>query len=163
MAEVAVPLPPATALGPLGVNAGQGEVVLAEVEALSASLPPAVRDRYAGLVRAVASGAVEAELLPRLAEVLDLSLSTGRARRVHGAEGEQALLRLFRQTPQGAAVARAVEGANRALSALAGQAIQEISFSPRAPGAFRLEIATDVCQLTLEIDRAGVTVDSVEV
>jgi hypothetical protein len=41
--------------------------------------------------------------------------------------------------------------------------IEGITFSPRAPGAFRLEIATGTCQLTLEIDRSGVTVDSVEV
>jgi len=154
-------MPEASAL--LALEAAQGEVVLREIEALAASLPPDARDRYSQLAQAVAAGEVDASLLPRLEEVLDLSLATGRARRLHGAEGEQALLRLFRQTPRGLALARTVEGANRALSALAGQVIQGLSFSPRAPGAFRLEIATDSCQLTLEIDRSGVTVDSVEV
>jgi hypothetical protein len=149
---------------PLALDAAQSEVVLVEIEALSASLPPEARARYAELAHAVmAGGRVEEELLPRLTEVLDLSLGTGRARRVHGAEGEQALLRLFRQTPRGVALARTVEGANRAVSALAGQVIQGLTFTPRAPGAFRLEIATDACQLTLEIDRSGVTVDSVGV
>jgi hypothetical protein len=154
-------MPEAPAL--LALDAAQGEVVLREIEALTASLPPDARDRYSPLARAVAAGEVDESLLPRLEEVLDLSLATGRARRLHGAEGEQALLRLFRQTPRGLALALTVEGANRALSALAGQVIQGLSFSPRAPGAFRLEIATDSCQLTLEIDRSGVTVDSVEV
>jgi hypothetical protein len=154
-------MPEAPAL--LALDAAQGEVVRREIEALTASLPPDASDRYSPLARAVAAGEVDESLLPRLEEVLDLSLATGRARRLHGAEGEQALLRLFRQTPRGLALARTVEGANRALSALAGQVIQGFSFSPRAPGAFRLEIATDSCQLTLEIDRSGVTVDSVEV
>ncbi len=154
-------MPEAPAL--LALDAAQGEVVRREIEALTASLPPDASDRYSHLARAVAAGEVDESLLPRLEEVLDLSLATGRTRRLHGAEGEQALLRLFRQTPRGLALARTVEGANRALSALAGQVIQGLSFSPRAPGAFRLEIATDSCQLTLEIDRSGVTVDSVEV
>jgi hypothetical protein len=147
----------------LALDAAQGEVVLREIEALSASLPPDARGRYAQLVPAVTAGEVDEMLVPRLEEVLDLSLGTGRARRLHGAEGEQALLRLFRQTPRGLALARTVEGANRALSALAGQVIEGLSFTPRAPGAFRLEISTGTCQLTLEIDRSGVTVDSVEV
>jgi hypothetical protein len=150
-------------LVPLALEAPQSEVVLREVEALAASLPPTARDRYAPLVWAVATGEVDAEHLPQLEEVLDLSLATGRARRIHGPEGEQALLRLFRQTPRGAALARTVEGANRALSALAGQTLEGLSFTPRAPGAFRLEIATGACRVTLEIDRSGVTVDSVEV
>jgi len=148
---------------PLALDAAQGEVVLAEIAALVASLPPEAHDRYASLVQAVALGEVDEALLPQLAQVLDLSLATGRARRLHGPEAEQALLRLFRQTPRGADLARTVEGANRALSALAGQVVQGLSFTPRAPGAFRLEIATDVCQVTLEIDRSGVTVDSVEI
>jgi hypothetical protein len=150
-------------VAPLALDASQGEVVLSEVEALTASLPPDARDRYAPLVRAVEAGEVDSAFLPRLEEVLDLSLATGRARRIHGAEGEQALLRLFRQTPRGAALARTVEGSNRALSALAGQVIERLAFTPRAPGAFRLEIATGACRVTLEIDRSGVTVDSVEV
>ncbi|HZF09294.1 MAG TPA: hypothetical protein VFE33_10940 [Thermoanaerobaculia bacterium] len=148
---------------PLALDAAQGEVVLAEIAALTASLPPTAGKRYVPLVQAVALGEVEEALLPQLAEVLDLSLATGRARRLHGPEAEQALLRLFRQTPRGAALARTVEGANRALSALAGQVVQGLSFTPRAPGAFRLEIATAVCRVALEIDRSGVTVDSVEI
>jgi hypothetical protein len=158
-----MPLKMPEVTAPLPLDAAQIEVVLREIEALSASLPPDARDRYAPLVQAVGGGEVEEGLLALLSEVLDLSLGTGRARRIHGAEGEQALLRLFRQTPRGVALARTVEGANRALSALTGQLIQRLSFTPRAPGAFRLEIATDGCQVTLEIDRSGVTVDSVGV
>jgi hypothetical protein len=150
-------------VAPLALDAAQGEGVGAEIEALSAALPPAARDRYAALARAVALGEVEEPLLAQLAEILDLSLATGRARRLHGPEAEAALLRLYRQTPRGAALARTVEGANRALSALAGQVVRRLAFTPRAPGAFRLEIATEVCQVTLEIDRSGVTVDSVEI
>jgi hypothetical protein len=153
----------AEVVAPLALDALQGEVVLREIGALSASLPENAQGRYTALVQAIQGNGVEESLLPRLEEVLDLSLSTGRARKIHGAEGEQALLRLFRQTPRGQALARTVEGANRALSGLAGQAIEGLSFTPRAPGAFRLEIATDTCRLALEIDRTGVTIDSVEI
>ncbi|MEA2692490.1 MAG: hypothetical protein QOJ16_1877 [Acidobacteriota bacterium] len=147
----------------LALDAAQSEVVLREIEALAASLAPDARARYTPLAAAVGAGEVEEGLVARLEEVLDLSLGTGRARRIHGAEGEQALLRLFRQTPRGVALARTVEDANRALSALTGQVIQGLFFTPRAPGAFRLEISTAACQVTLEIDRSGVTVDSVGV
>ncbi len=109
------------------------------------------------------AGGVEEELLGRLEQILEMTLQTGRVRRVHGAESEQALLRLFHQTPRGAASRRATEAVNRTLATLAGQTLETMLFTTRGPGVYRLGLETANCKLTLEIDRHGITVESLEV
>jgi hypothetical protein len=111
----------------------------------------------------VAAGEVARERLGDLERVLELTLETGRARRMQGADGEKVLLAIFARTPRGAAVKRTTEEANRALEAVLGQVVRALTFSPQGPGTYRLEIATDLCRLTLEIGRRGVTLDSVGV
>lgn len=140
------------------------ELLTAELRALAATLrDPVARDRYLDLAKEVESGEIGGERLGDLERVLELTLETGRARRMQGADGERALLGVYGRTPKGAALRRTTEAANRALEAVRGQAVRGLSFSPRGPGTFRLEIATDICQLTLEIGRRGVTLDSVGV
>jgi hypothetical protein len=104
----------------------------------------------------------EAELAT-LEKILEMTLQTGRARRVHGAEAEQSLLRLFHQTPRGAAARRSTEAVNKALRHLAGQPLEEILFTSHGPGVFKLGLRTERCRLALEVDRHGVTVESLEV
>jgi hypothetical protein len=149
---------------PLAIDSAQQEVLLAELAALAGSVrDPEARGRCEELAEAVAGGAVGEGLVDRLEAVLEMSLQTGRTRRVHGPESEQALLRLFQQTPQGAAARRATEAVNKSLAALAGQSIEKMFFSVQGPGVFRLGLETDRCKLTLEIDRHGVSVESLEV
>src|SRR5262249_26300956 len=112
---------------------------------------------------AAADGQIAGEQMAGLESLLELSLGTGRARRLHGPENERLLLRLYQQTPRGAAIRERTESANRALGALAGQTLRGISFSASGPGVYRLEISTDRCQLAVETDRLGVTVDSLGV
>jgi len=146
------------------MDAAQQEVLLAEVAALAGSVQdPLARGRCAALTAAVVEGTVEEYLLPFLEGVLEMTLQTGRVRRVHGPESEQALLRLFQQTPRGGAARRATEAVNQALAALAGQTIEKMLFAVRGPGVFRLGVETGGCKLTLEIDRHGVSVESLEV
>jgi hypothetical protein len=148
----------------LAVDAAQREVLLAELAALAGSVHDTeARNRCEELAAAVDEGAVEEELVGFLERVLEMSLQTGRARRVHGPESEQALLRLFQQTPRGGAARRATEAVNKALAALAGQTIETMLFTTQGPGVFRLGLQTSGCRLTLEIDRHGVTVESLEV
>lgn len=153
------------ALAPaLEIEEGEREVLLDELRALSVSLHDgAARARYTELALAVEGGEVGPELFAELERVLELTLETGRARRMHGADGEQALLRLFGRTPRGEAVKKTTQEANRALEAVRGQPVRSLSFAPQGPGTFRLEIATDLCRLTFEIGRRGVTLDSVGV
>jgi len=160
----------------LELDDGQRAAALEEIAALAASLSDAAaRARWEELARAVSDGGAGAgggeawpldltsEQLSRLESVLALTLETGRARRVQGPEAEQALLRLYRKTPGGAAVERLTREANQALAALAGQRVSRLSFSLQSPGTFKLEISTDACQLVVEVGRRGITVDSVGV
>lgn len=155
---------PAAPVASLAIDRAQQEVLLAELAALAGSVhDPEARGRCEELTAAVAEGTVEEDLLFFLEGVLEMSLQTGRARRVHGPESEQALFRLFQQTPRGSAARRATEAVNKALAALAGQTLEKVLFMAQGPGTFRLGIETGGCKVTLEIDRHGVSVESLEV
>ncbi|HEX4966776.1 MAG TPA: hypothetical protein VF173_38555 [Thermoanaerobaculia bacterium] len=150
--------------GTVSLDALQQEVLGEELAALAASLhDPVARAPYEDLAAAVAAGDVEEEHLRRLEGILEMTLQTGRVRRVHGAQSEQALLRLFQQTPRGAAARRATQAVNDALATLAGQSIEGMLFTVQGPGVYRLGVSTGLCRLTLEIDRHGITVESLEV
>ena len=164
--SVAAPASPPAQIESPELDERQREAVVEEIAGLAASLQDAAaRERWAELARAISedAGPLSAEQVARLESVLALSLETGRARRVQGPEAEQALLRLYRKTPGGAAVEQLTRAANQALAALAGQRLAALSFTPGVPGTFKLEIATDACQLVVEVGRRGVTVDSVGV
>lgn len=149
---------------PLRLDAAQREVLHEEAAALAATLRDAeARERYSVLVDAIEAGEVEGDLLAALEGLLEMLLQTGRARRVHGADGEQSLLRLFHQTPRGAAARRATESVNEALRQLRGQTLESILLTVQGPGVYRLGLATETCRLTVEIDRHGLSVESLEV
>lgn len=148
----------------LAIDAVQREILLEELATLVVSLrDSATRTPWEELAAAVDAGGVDEDQLGRLEQILEMTLQTGRVRRVHGAESEQALLRLFHQTPRGSAARRATEAVNRTLATLAGQTIETLLFTTQGPGVYRLGIETSNCKLTLEIDRHGITVESLEV
>jgi hypothetical protein len=156
--------PAAVAPAAVAIAAADRELVLEEIEALAGALQdPEARARYRRLAGAVAAGEVPAQLAGGLATVLELSLASGRARRLHGAEHEAALRRLFFQTPAGAVLRQSAADANRALSGLAGQRIAGVAFTAQAPGVFRLQLDTDRCQVALDIGPGGVAAGSVSV
>jgi hypothetical protein len=149
---------------PLAVEALQQEILREEIAALAGAVhDPEARGRYGELAAGVEAGAVGGDLLAPLEGLLEMLLQTGRARRMHGADGEQALLRLFHQTPRGAAARRATESVNEALRTLSGQTLESLLFTVQGPGVYRMGLATDRCRLTLEIDRHGLSVESLEV
>ena len=150
--------------GAIEVDPLQGEVLLAEIEGVLATVrEPGARAPYEDLAGAVAAGTVEESLLGPLEALVEMSLQTGRARRLHGADSERALLRLFHRTPRGAAARRATEAVNEALRALAGQPLEEALFTVQGPGVYLLGLRTDRFRLALAIDRHGVSVESLEV
>jgi hypothetical protein len=156
--------PAATEVAALTIDAVQREILLEELATLVVSLRDAeTRTPWETLAWAVDAGAVGEDLLGRLEQILEMTLQTGRVRRVHGADSEQSLLRLFHQTPRGSASRRATEAVNRTLATLAGQTIETMLFTSQGPGVYRLGVETDRVKLTLEIDRHGVTVESLEV
>jgi hypothetical protein len=155
---------PVVAPAALRLDPAQQETVLAELDALAPLvLEPRARGGYAELRRAVEGGEVGPDAVDRLEGLVALSLETGRARRVHGAEGEQALRRLFQQTPRGSAALAAAAAVNRGLQTLAGQVLEGMLFTVQGPGIYKLGIRTDRCSLTIEIDRDGVSAESLEI
>jgi hypothetical protein len=154
----------AAAPGSLALDPLQREVLGEELAALVASIrAPEVRANWDELAAAVDQGSVASELAGRLETLLDMVLQTGRARKMHGAEAEQALLRLFYQTPRGAAARRAMQAVNETLATLEGHSLTGMLFTVQGPGSFRLGLTTDRCRLTLDIDPHGVAVESLEV
>jgi hypothetical protein len=149
----------ASASTALPVEPAERELVLEEIAAVAGAVhDPRARALYGELAAAVAAGEVPPALLAALQRVLEMSLATGRARRLHGAQHEAALLRLFFRTPAGAALRCSAAASSRALAALAGQRLAALAVSAQAPGVFRLQLDTDRCQVTLEVSRDGVEV-----
>ena len=140
------------------------ELLLEELDGFTASLSDEdARIPYLALRRDIEAGQVSTENVPRLENILELTLQSGRARRRQSAVAEKRLLRLFNGTPRGAAVKRAVAETNEALASLKGQVLDTVSFAPGTPGAYRLLIDTEACRVDLEITRQGVSVKNVEI
>jgi hypothetical protein len=146
------------------INATEQELLIPEINAFAAALrDPSARSRYQELGAAVAEGEVDDDLAGHLGNVLEIGLQSGRLRKFYGADGEQALARLFHRTPSGAALADAAGAVTQALSALHGQVIEDVKISAVGPGSYGLMIDTDRCQIQVRLDRSGVRVENVAV
>ena len=146
------------------IAATEQELLVPEIAKFAAALHDETAcARYEALQAAVESGEVAEELVGHLANVLEVGLQSGRLRRFYGADGEQALARLFHRTPAGASVAAAASAVTEALTALQGQVIEEIKISAVGPGSYRLLMDTDKCQVSIRLDRGGVNVESLAV
>ena len=111
------------------------ELLLEELKAFAASIPDQERPAgFGALQGAVEQGELPNSLLGPVGNLLEVGLQTGRIRQFHRAPGEQALLRLFAQTPNGQAHARAVAEVNSALERLAGQEVESLRVVMRVPG-----------------------------
>jgi hypothetical protein len=142
----------------------QRELLQEEALAIASAVSdPERRSRYRDLAQSAKRGTLPEELLGAAEDLLELGLESGRFRRRYTAEGEQALLGLYRRTPRGAAVQATVAHVNRALAGVAGRTLREVAFTARAPGEFGIALTTDAGRLALRVGRAGVRIESVEV
>ena len=124
---------------------------------------PAVRAGYEALARALADGAVDDGLQPPLERLLELTLRTGRVRRLHGPHAEAGAIRLYQTTPAGRTVGAGLGEINAALAALKGRPIERIAFNAKGPGTYGLTLDTPGAKLTLEIGPEGVAVRELSV
>ena len=116
----------------IALKAEEQELLREEVSALIRALPDeVVQERYAPLAAGVEAGELPDETLEAAGELLELGLQSGRIRRQHRANGEQALLRLFNQTPAGRALSEQTADVNRALAQLDGQEIESVRLLTR--------------------------------
>jgi hypothetical protein len=123
----------------------------------------AARARYTALLQAIDRGELTAECSETLGGLLEIVLESGRARKLYGPAGENSLLSLFHQTPQGGALQQYATAVNRALKGLEGHVLTGIAFRPSGPGAWVLTLQTDRGELTVRIGRKSIQVDTLGV
>lgn len=149
---------------PIKLHGAQQELLELELRALAErARDEAARERYRALAASASGGEVPDEQAGLLEGVLELLVQSGRARKLYGPGGEQALAQLFGRTPRGAAVAETVAGLNEALKGLVGQRIESLNLTAHGPGAFKLQVETDLGRLSLRLDGQGARLESVEV
>lgn len=140
------------------------ELLSTEVaQALDHVRAPEMRVTYSELLTAVDLGEVPEDLLSPLETVLEIGLQSGRIRKVHLAPGETAARRLYARTPKGQVLQGGTDEVNKALRALKGHTLEEISISQPVPGTFSLLLETEHGKLQLRLDREGVRLQSLEV
>lgn len=146
------------------IQATEQELLLPEILIFAqAAQDPTAQARYRELQAAVREGEVGDDLVGHLSNVLEIGLQSGRLRRMYGADGEQALVKLFHRTPAGAALSEEARAVTGALAALQGQRVEDIRISALGPGSYGLMIDTDRCQINVRLSRAGVSVENVAV
>ncbi|MCS6925357.1 MAG: hypothetical protein NZ578_05580 [Candidatus Binatia bacterium] len=121
------------------------------------------RARYTALLQAIEREELTEECRESLGSLLSVVLESGRARKLYGPAGEHALLSLFHKTPQGAALQQQAHAVTQALKGLAGQTLSSMTVRSAGPGAWALTLHTNLCELTLQIDRKGIQVISMGV
>ena len=119
--------------------------------------------RYGPLAEEVRAGAVSEDRVAALETLLELLLDSGRARRLHGAAGENALASVYLTTPKGSALSDLAARVNGALRGIEGHTLGQIAFRAEGPGRWALSVRTDRCELLLRIDRNGLRLDQVGV
>jgi len=152
------------AMETLHLEALQKEVLQQEVGAIAqrVSNNPEVSSRYVALLDEIERGEITSECSGTLEGILDVLLESGRARHLYGPPGEHTLTALFQRTPRGAALVQQSQVLTRSLSGLEGQMLSNLSVRSSGPSAWAFTLQTDRCELTLQIDRRGVQIKSVD-
>ena len=142
----------------------QHDILVPQIQAfLDATNDPQAREVYLALKTAIESLEVPPDLQLRLGAIVEVALTSGRVRRLFGPAAELSLNALFLKTPRGREVAQSLAELNKALAALKGQTVEQITSTQRSPGAYSLTVKTSGCQIVIRFEQAGVRVESLEV
>lgn len=138
------------------LDGAEAEVLAVDAAAFARALSdPTARARYERLASAAASGAVPDELVPALETMLELLFEKGRP------SNRAVLQAVFARTPLGRQQSSAAREVNQALQTLRGHTLQDVRLSA-GPNRHTLVVETDRCRVTLEFDKAGARVTSLE-
>jgi len=139
------------------LDEAESELLAREAAAFAQALPePGARGRYERLSEAADGGCVPDDLVSALETMLEILFDTGRV------SNRAVLQSVFGRTPRGRAQSVLVRDINRALETVRGQTLHAIRISSAGPGRHSLSIETDRCRLTLEFDRAGAHITTLE-
>ena len=141
----------------------QRDLLIPQIDAFLAVAPDGLaRADYQALREAIAVRDVPDALAERLGALIDVLLSSGRARDAHGPAAEISLWALLQKTPRGRALVASVASVNAALKPLENQTLEFVRVTARGPGAYSLTLKTAELNLVLRFEAAGVRVESVE-
>ena len=118
-------------------------------------MDPAARARYERLATLAGSGQLPEDLVGPLETMLELLFEKGRP------TNRAVLQSVYAKTPSGRQRTAAARDVNSALRTLQGQTITELRLSSGVSG-FTLVVETDRCRVTLDLDRQGPRVASLE-
>ncbi|HXR24903.1 MAG TPA: hypothetical protein VN742_06045 [Candidatus Binataceae bacterium] len=142
----------------------QRDLLCAQIREFLAAAPDSPgREAFVALNDAVEKMEVPPELAPRLDAIVELLLSSGRARQMYGPAAELALTALFQKTSRGKTIAASIHELNGALAKLKGQPLEEISAALRKPGVYSLTINAGGYRIAIRFAPEGAGVESVEV
>jgi hypothetical protein len=142
----------------------QRDLLLPELESFLAAAPDGpARLPYLALRDAITAQSVPTALAGRLEVLIELLLTSGKARRTHGPAADLSLWALFQKTPRGRAQLESVGQINSALKQIEGQVLELISVTARAPGACSITLKGGGLQLAIRFDVLGARVESVDV
>jgi hypothetical protein len=146
------------------LDSTQREVILGEIKnMLAAPLSADARAPYEELRKCVEENLdLPPELNPYLSIVIESAIITGNAKR-YGAGVQQSMVALFQKTTRGKAIADSIDAINAALDKVKGHVIEQVSTTLRAPGSYALTLKTDQLQMVIVFDRAGLSIESLEV
>ena len=152
------------AMETLHLEAFQQEVLQQEVGAIAQRVSgnPEAYSRYVALLDEIEQSEVTDECSDTLEGILGVLLESGRARHLYGPPGEHTLTALFQRTPRGAALVQQGQTVTRSLSGLEGQLLSNLSVRSSGPGGWTFTLQTDRCELTIQIDRRGIQVKSLD-
>ena len=152
----------AGAVSAVRVRPAEREVAAAEVlHVLQVARGEEYRLELADLAAALDEGELGPDEQATLEGVLEVALQTGRIRAVHGPQGEQAALKLYRRLPRGAELGESAAGVTAALQALVGSPLEAVSVQAVGPGAFTLSLAAGELEVSVRLDRQGSRLTSV--
>jgi hypothetical protein len=130
---------------------------------LARPLSPDVRAPYEQLQKCVDESAeIPPDLSSYLGLMIESAIITGNAKRF-GAGVQQSMVALFQKLPNSKAIADSISAVNAALEKVNGHAIEQVSTTLRAPGSYALTLKTDQLQMVIIFDRAGLSIESLEV
>ena len=149
---------------PLKLDSLQRDILIPQIDAfLEATSDAEARRVYESLREAVAKLEIPAELQARLGAIVEVSLASGRVKRLFGPGADLALQALFQKTPRGREIARSIRELNDALAKLKGQDVLEASVKLRGPGAYSLTLKTAACEIVVRFEQTGVRVETLEI
>jgi hypothetical protein len=149
---------------PFTLSEDEREFVAAEARSVREWLSTAeLRLEASKLVVAAREGELEDGLVGALEVFLKSGLETGRIIAEHGQAGEAIARRLCGRLPHGRALNEAATAVTQALAGLRGHTIQEIAVGAHGPGAHSVTLVTDQARLTVQFDRNGARLRTVEV